>query len=69
MYIYWRLKDTDHSDMVLRISDNGEEHVHLGNRGWVKTGISPSYLFDYGDRYGEYEVISAEEAIKRTRPS
>ena len=69
MIKYWKLLDTKHSGEILKIDPSdgilGSEYVFRKGE-WNKTGLSPSYLLDYGDYYGMYEEISEEEALKIT---
>jgi hypothetical protein len=62
---YWKLLDRKHEGEILRIEpeNGGNEYVYRGGK-WLKTGLSPSYLLDYGDYYGMYREITKSEVLR-----
>jgi hypothetical protein len=64
---FWRLLDKEHHNKVLRIDHANGSQWLFENGDWVRVGLCSGYLLDYGDYYGQYEVITEAEALELTK--
>lgn len=64
-YMYFRLLDVEHRNMIIRVDDDKEE-LFFHDRGWVEVGLFGIYQLPYDDNplYDMYEELAEEEAMK-----
>ncbi len=61
---YYRLRDIEHQNTIVKGENDGKCYEYVQNEGWVRSGIMTKYFCDESDYYDLFDEITEEEAMK-----